>query len=324
MPAGPATGWFDDDVMPVEGRPVIPRQPRPNRKPARKDQNPKRGRSRKPTTTARRSSAAVRAGARSSQRGQAAQWGRIAPVYDVDGPRVRYGVLWFMVAAVGVLLSAAGAAIVYGAVAGFAARQTVRAWRCPPTSADAAGILAVVPVLVATLGVVPGALALAAVAAVAFFVGLGTPGAGLGGATGRVAAVAILLHAVVPVAVAGAAMVVVRDHSVAAALVLLGLASVYEMGDFLVGSGSSNPVEGPLAGGAAVILVGFPLALLLIEPFDVMGVAMLGVAAVCCPIGQWVASAVLPRPGAKAPALRRMDTLLLLAPVWAVATAAVL
>jgi len=48
-------------------------------------------------------------------------------------------------------------------------------------------------------------------------------------------------------------------------------------------------------------------------------VALLGVAAVCCPVGQWIASAILPRPDAHAPALRRIDTLLLLAPLWVVA-----
>jgi hypothetical protein len=53
-----------------------------------------------------------------------------------------------------------------------------------------------------------------------------------------------------------------------------------------------------------------------------MGVALLGVAALCCPVGQWIASAVLPRADAKVPALRRLDTLLLLGPVWLVANAA--
>jgi hypothetical protein len=123
----------------------------------------------------------------------------------------------------------------------------------------------------------------------------------------------------VPVAVAGGAMVVIRAESVAAAVILFGLVSAYETGDFLVGSAASNPIEGPLAGGAAVIVAGFPMALLLVEPFDVMGATLLAIAALCCPVGQWIASAVLPRPDAYAPALRRIDTLLLLAPVWAIA-----
>jgi hypothetical protein len=145
---------------------------------------------------------------------------------------------------------------------------------------------------------------------------------GLDGPGGRLAAVGIIVQAVVPVAVAAAGMVLVRAESPEAAVILLGLASAYEVGDYLVGSGASNAVEGPLAGGAALIVVGFPLAILMIQPFDVMGIWMLGVTAVCCPVGQWLASAVLPRPGAPAPALRRLDTLLLLSPLWVIAAGA--
>jgi len=117
-------------------------------------------------------------------------------------------------------------------------------------------------------------------------------------------------------------MVLVRSQSPTAAGMLLIFVSVYEVGDYLVGSAASNKFEGPLAGGAAVIVTGFPMALLLVEPFDVMGVWLLGVVAFCCPVGQWIASAVLPKPGAHAPALRRIDTLLLLAPLWVMATGA--
>ena len=62
-----------------------------------------------------------------------------------------------------------------------------------------------------------------------------------------------------------------------------------------------------------------PLALVLVEPFDAAGVGLLAFAAVACPLGQIVASAALPGAGAHAPALRRLDTLLVLAPVGAAA-----
>jgi hypothetical protein len=250
-------------------------------------------------------------------------WARVAPVYEVEGPRVRLGVLWFAAAAIAVIASPLTVAVAYGVAAGWAARQVVLAWRSPTIHADVATGLAVVPIFAAVLGVGPGVMALAAVIVVAVVVGVYAPGAGLRGGAGHLAGIGIMIQAVVPVAVAGGAMVLVRAQSPAAAIVLLGLASAYEVGDFIVGSGSSTPVEGPLAGGAAVVLTGFPLALLLVEPFDVVGVPLLGVAALCCPVGQWIASAVLPRPEAKAPALRRIDTLLMLAPVWAVAAGAV-
>jgi hypothetical protein len=221
-----------------------------------------------------------------------------------------------------VMIHAAGAGLVFAVAGGLAARQVVRTWRSPGWQADAAVALAALPPLVAVAGVLPGMATLALAGVAAMIIGAAEPLDGLDGGTGRFAAAGVLLQAVVPVAVAGTAMVLVRGESPEAAVLLLGLASAYEVGDFLVGSGASNPVEGPLAGGAALIVVGFPTAILLIEPFNVMGVALLGVAAVCCPVGQWIASALLPRPEAKAPALRRVDTLLLLAPLWAIAAGA--
>jgi hypothetical protein len=117
-------------------------------------------------------------------------------------------------------------------------------------------------------------------------------------------------------------MVLIRSESLQAAVVLLLVASAYEAGDFIVGSGSSNFVEGPLAGMAMSILIAFPLTLVLVQPFDRAGASLLAFAAVSCPVGQLMASALLPRPGAHAPALRRIDTLLVLAPLWAAAAAA--
>jgi len=40
-------------------------------------------------------------------------------------------------------------------------------------------------------------------------------------------------------------------------------------------------------------------------------------ATVCCPIGQLVGSALLPDPDSPAPALRRIDSFLVLGPLWA-------
>jgi hypothetical protein len=39
-------------------------------------------------------------------------------------------------------------------------------------------------------------------------------------------------------------------------------------------------------------------------------------AAALCPIGQMVASAVLPDAAVRAPAVRRLDSLMVLAPIW--------
>jgi hypothetical protein len=240
----------------------------------------------------------------------------LAVVYDIDGPRVRLGVGWFLLALVAVFLSPITAALVYGAAAGWAARQVVRAWGSIAWQADVAAGLGAVPVL-AALGGTRALIAALAVAVVGAIVAACAPGGErLEGRGGRAAALGILLLSIVPAAGA-ASMVLVRGDSRAAAVV-----SAYEMGDFVVGSGASSPVEGPLAGITTALLVGVPLALLLVHPFDDAGAVLLGFAAAACPLGQIAASALLPDAGASAPALRRIDTLLVLGPLWAAASAA--
>jgi hypothetical protein len=253
------------------------------------------------------------------------QWKKIAPVYDTDGPRIRLGVVWFGVAFPAVLLSTMTTGLLFAVCAGLAARQVARAWRTESWQADVAGGVAALPILGVTFLGTELTMPLLVVAALAALgLGLAAPCAGLPSGVGNVAASGVLLQATAPVAVAGIAMVSMRAEVVASLVLLFVLASVYEMGDFIVGSGSSNKFEGPIAGGAALMVTAFPFALLLIEPFDVVGMGvMLGIAAAACPVGQWLASAILPWPGGHAPALRRMDTLLLLAPLWAVATGVV-
>jgi hypothetical protein len=273
-----------------------------------------------PARTGRRAGPTGR-GARAERSAHTRRRGRLAVVYDIDGPRVRLGVGWFLLAMVGVFLSPITAALVYGTAAGWAARQVVRAWGSIAWQADVAVGLGAVPVL-AALGGTRALIAALVVAVVGAIVGACAPSGGrLAGRGGRAAALGILLLAIVPAAGA-ASMVLVRGDSRAAAVVLLLLVSAYEMGDFVVGSGASNPVEGPLAGITTALLVGVPLALLLVNPFDDAGVALLGFAAAACPIGQIAASGLLPDAGASAPALRRIDTLLVLGPLWAAASAA--
>lgn len=246
---------------------------------------------------------------------------RLATVYDVDGPRVRLGVAWFVGALAAVAVSPFTAALVYAAAAGLAARQAARAWGSVSWQADLAAGLAAVPVLAALVGfpAVVATLVLGLVVAVG--AAASPDGARMPGPGGRTAAAGILMLSMVA-AVGGASFVLVRADSVIAAGVLLIVASAYEMGDYIVGSGSTNPIEGPLAGITTATLVALPLALVLVEPYNDAGVALLAFTAAACPLGQVLASASLPGAGAPAPALRRIDTLLVLALVWAAASGA--
>ncbi|HEX6238950.1 MAG TPA: hypothetical protein VFZ68_17250 [Acidimicrobiales bacterium] len=238
----------------------------------------------------------------------------------MEGPRVRFGVLWFLVVG-GAVLHPFGAAVVYGVAAALAARQVARCWRAAPWQVDMATGLVVLPVVGAVVGAPATLIALGLVVAAAV-VAAGAPSAALfEGRGGRLAAAGVVAIAGVPAA-AAAAVVLVAEESPAAAIVLVVLVSAYEASDFIVGSGGSTVVEGPLAGATASVLLGLPLALALVIPFDVNGPAVLALLALACPLGQVMASSLLPRAGAHAPALRRIDSLLLLGPVWAAASGA--
>jgi hypothetical protein len=68
-------------------------------------------------------------------------------------------------------------------------------------------------------------------------------------------------------------------------------------------------------------VVTFTIALLRVPPFEAGDAWVFGgLTAVLAPMGQLAASLILPSAVAKAPALRRLDSLLLLAPLWAWAT----
>src|SRR5690606_33571920 len=88
-------------------------------------------------------------------------------------------------------------------------------------------------------------------------------------------------------------------------------------GDFLVGSGSTNVVEGPIAGAAAVVVTTFAISSFGLLPFETRGAIVFGsLVAVLAPAGQYLATAMLPHSRSFAPALRRIDSLLLAAPLW--------
>ena len=122
------------------------------------------------------------------------------------------------------------------------------------------------------------------------------------------------------VGLAAAAPTLAYRVDIGAAAALIIFVSVYEMGDYLVGSGSKNAIEGPLAGFAAIAVFAFALWVVTFVPFRANALLTFGaLAAGLCPLGQLMGSAVLPRSDAPASALRRLDSLLVLGPAWVVA-----
>ena len=130
--------------------------------------------------------------------------------------------------------------------------------------------------------------------------------------------IALTMAVGVPIGLAAASPVLVRHTGIAATLLLLALVCIYDAGAYLVGTGASSAWEGPAAGVAALIPVTIFAEVALVPPFAGAQPLFLGLlAAVLAPAGPVAASALLGDRSGHAPALRRLDSLLLLGPLWA-------
>lgn len=240
---------------------------------------------------------------------------RIVSGYDLDGPRVRLGVAWFVLAVLCAWLGMAAVAVLFGLVAAVAALQTTAAWRRAGfrTNQLVAGFGALLVALAAMLGIAAAGLAMVLFVVVAVGVAFLQPGR-----VPPVPKAAITLRAGFFVALAAASAVFIDRTDASALIVLVVLVSGYEVGDFLVGTGASNPVEGPVAGIAAVVVLTFAVSVFEFPPFE-SGSAWVfgGLVAVLAPLGRFAAPVLLPEPDARVPALRRLDSYLLVTPVWA-------
>ena len=121
-----------------------------------------------------------------------------------------------------------------------------------------------------------------------------------------------------PVGLGSASMVLVFRSDAGGAVWLLCLVAIYDAGSYLIGADSSRIWTGPLAGLAGVGVAAFALTVLGVPPFDSSTALRFGVAAaLLLPAGVAASSAILPHAGAKAPVLRTVDSMLLVAPIWA-------
>ncbi|MCU1353126.1 MAG: hypothetical protein JWM05_2335 [Acidimicrobiales bacterium] len=245
-------------------------------------------------------------------------WGRYGIVYDIDGPKVRLGVGWAVLMAASLAarpVRPIGTAGLFAVVAAWAGLQIVDAWRDRQPgghrwiAAVGAGALPLAAV-VSTRAV--GGVVLVFVAAALVAAAFDPARPGLFAAAGQTVFAGLF------VGLAAASIVLTMRYELGAVITLLVLVGVYEASDFIVGTGASHPFEGPLAGFIAMAVVTFIVVLAAAPPFrggDVWPYAAM--AALLCPVGQMVGSALLPAADAPAPALRRLDSFLVLAPLWA-------
>ena len=244
---------------------------------------------------------------------------RYAVVYDVEGPRARLGVVWFGFAIGALVLGPLGVAPLYGLMAGLAGYQSAKAWRLVGSGANpwvaAAGALAIGGGAVFGIGIIGLSILVLAFLAVV----VSTLEVRLKSPVFEAAGTAVQCALFAGLAAAGVVLTIRLEIGAAVTLVLL--VSAYEVGDFIVGSGASSSLEGPFSGIVAMAVVCGVIAILRVPPFDGTPVFVFGgFAAVCCPLGQLAASAILPRADARARALRRLDSLIVLGPLWALLT----
>ncbi|MDP1819849.1 MAG: hypothetical protein Q8K58_08165 [Acidimicrobiales bacterium] len=283
----------------------------------------RKGGAAKKASPAKRSKPAKKASAAAARRqtGSSARMRRLrqryVPVHDTDGPRVRLGILWFLLAFLALVIGGVPTAFVYGVAAAIAGAQTARAWRkrklARPSelmAAGGAGLIAVGACFGAG-GAGLGILGCVVVAYVGVQGDSGSPNA-------RIADMGMTLQCALPVGIVALSMVLLTRLDRGSAVALLLLVSAYETGDFLIGAGAANPYEGPAAGVASIVVITFILSTLPISTLS-FGEAWLfgGLVAVLAPAGEWLGSALLPSAGSPASALRRLDSLLITAPLWA-------
>jgi len=242
---------------------------------------------------------------------------RVVAGHTRPGHRGRWGVAWFAIACAALAVGPVAIAVVFALVAGVAGLQTAAAWGRGRRAAQlVAGVGAAALPLAAVAGT--GLLGLASIlfGVVALVVGLRARPA-RGRRVAPLALAGIALRSGWWLGFGAACAVVVGRTDRFALLILLVLVSAYEVGDYLVGTGAGTPVEGPIAGVVAVAVLTFTLSVFQLGPFDTQAAWVFGgLAAVLTPLGPMVASTFVPTASAGGPALRRLDSWILVAPAW--------
>ena len=244
---------------------------------------------------------------------------RLAVVYDVNGPRVRFGIGWFLLTMVALAGGRWTVAVLYAATAAFAALQTAREWRkvgARPHRPLAGAAAAAIALAGAVSTRLVGGVILAFVGA-SLFVAFSAAAASKRRAH-PVDDAGFTIRCGLFAGFAASCVAITARFSLTGVVGIVVIVAAYEIGDYIVGSGARNPFEGPVAGAAAIVVTTFAITAVGLKPFVFPGsFALAALAATLCPAGQVMASAILPKVDASASALRRIDSLLLLAPAWA-------
>lgn len=250
---------------------------------------------------------------------------RLAVPYPTDGPKILLGVGWFAVVAAAGWYGTWTLALVVAVVAGLAGQQVARSFR-PLVDERIGASLAVALVLASLFGALGLGVALVLGALLTVIIAAGLPssiavvdtrGRAVPATESVVHRAELLARSALPAGLAAGSLVAIERLEFGGFMALVVLISAYEIGDFVIGTGSANAVEGPVGGIVALSVAAAATYIFLPAPFDTNSYPLFAVlAAVAAPLGQIAASAILPRGVAWAPALRRLDSYLLAAPLW--------
>ncbi|HUP68778.1 MAG TPA: hypothetical protein VM142_03075 [Acidimicrobiales bacterium] len=207
-------------------------------------------------------------------------------------------------------------AMVITPVAALAAVQAARSWRRRHRRAA-------VPMSGAGAALVAGAsiFGILAVGAAVLLVGCVLIAARLMAPPGhRAASPGLTGILAVAFGLAGAALVLLRAEAFIPVFVLLSFVQVFDASAYLVGAGAASAWEGPAAGVASIAAVTLAVAAVLSPPFRGATPWLFGLlAAALAPVGPLAAAELVGDRRTRVPAVRRLDSLLVLGPVWALA-----
>ncbi|MGI8759453.1 MAG: hypothetical protein ACR2K0_09120 [Acidimicrobiales bacterium] len=253
----------------------------------------------------------------------------VAVVHDTDGPRVRWGLVWFVATIAAAAAARSLLAVVMAVAAALAADQVLRlhhadadavAGRRPggllsdPRRLPAALGGAALP-LAAAAGTDTLVAALPAVVLVVLAQRLCTSSSQRQPAHAAADAALGVMAAVGP-GLAAAAPVVAHGFATQTAVVVLLLVCAYDAGDYLIGSGSPTSWEGPAAGIVAVAVVSFAVSVVPLGPVDAAAaLAIGGLTCLLAPLGPPAASLLIGDGRRPARHIRRLDSLLVLGPI---------
>lgn len=234
-----------------------------------------------------------------------------------SGPfQIAIGSGWFFLVVAAMWLGQWPFAIVLAATTALAAGQIAKTWASAGEGADMALALlvgALAPLAAAVHTAAFGALLCAGTA-----VSVLAAGAQRGGSSPPLRIAGFTIQSWFPVSLATGSAVLAYGYEVGAAVWLICLMGIYDAGHYLMGADVRQPWIGAFAGAVGIVVASFTLVMIGVPPLDAGAAVRFGAAAaVLAPAGVVLGSVVLASPDSDAGALRRLDSMLLLAPVWA-------